>query len=1033
MPARSLAPPSVHEPPRGEGGTPLVPRPAPRGQSPPGLPFLMRGARLLAGAAALLLAAGLTAAWLLPPLLDWDRYRDSIATLASDRLGREVRIAGPVSLTLLPEPVLTAVGVSLTEAGDGIAIRAAQLRLRVGLVALAAGRIDAEELVLRGAEMHVPWPFRPIQIAAAAPDWFAAASVRIEDGRLTVGNVSFTGIEAALATDAWTGAYVAAGKLQLSARPWHFTARLTRAGSDGAAGLDVSLDGRGTVQGVGAWLSGQILGDGTFGGRVSGRGPDLSQLLPAPAVPFTAAGRVSVAGGLAVVDELAGDIGSSPARGAVALRVSPALRLDVSLAASRLDFDAWLPALLHGGPASFPLGIDLSAEAAQLSGGTLRRLHGAFAIDQGTVAVREFRAELPGEASLGLTGQVQQRDAGGAARFEGDVALSAPAFRTTLGWLGAAGGMPAELLPQGVLREAELTARAVLEPGALTLTRLDGRVDALRLSGSLGFHGGERPALTAALQGDRLDLDPWLPPSWPTLAAIPVRLNRIDADVRLVARQLLLKGVSVGAASLDAAVERGHVLLRHLELAGDGARATASGALGEGGRITDGRLDIQAPSATVLAELLETQLGQAPFLSLRDVTRSWRGPVAVSVQAAGPPDALGLRVAADLGDLRVEAQPLLDLMGRRAAGVLTLRHPGAPRLAESLGLRGAPAWLGDGSLGLVAQLSVQLPAGRPGRIAIEPFDLTAGGLRASGALTLESIGDPVSPPRLSGRIAADTLPLPMPYLRSPDPLAFGALLGWQGVLKLEAAHILIGDSPVLQQAAAALTLAEGKLRIDGLAARIGDGALSGSASIVVPPAFAASGARSSSSDDADGRPAVALDVQVTGAAVTDPLFELPVDIGTGRLDASLSLRASGHSPGALLSTLAGEVRLAASDGTLAGLSLGSLAGALPDAAVRAALAGGTTSFAHMDLVLQARHGVLQVTEGRMSGPSGAATLAGSIDLAGDAADLRLGLLPPVADPPEIVLLLAGPLGALRRMPELGAVTRWRAEHAGGRN
>ena len=53
---------------------------------------------------------------IVPPPLDWDRYRESIATLASDRLGREVRIAGPVSLTLLPEPVLTAAGVSLPTA-----------------------------------------------------------------------------------------------------------------------------------------------------------------------------------------------------------------------------------------------------------------------------------------------------------------------------------------------------------------------------------------------------------------------------------------------------------------------------------------------------------------------------------------------------------------------------------------------------------------------------------------------------------------------------------------------------------------------------------------------------------------------------------------------------------------------------------------------------------------------------------------------------------------------------------------------------
>jgi len=966
----------------------------------------MRRARLLLGGVVLLLALGLVAAWVLPPLLDWSRYRDSIAILASGRLGREVRIAGPVSLTLLPEPELTADGVSLADAGDGIAIRAAQLRLRVALGALAAGRIDAQELVLRGAEMHVPWPFRPIRIAADAPAWFAAASVRIEDGRLSIGALAFADIQASLTTDVWTGSYAAAGTVQFSARPWHFTARLTRAGSDGAAGLDVSLDGHAAMQGIGATLTGQLQGDGTFGGRVMGRGPDLSRLLPAPAVPFTAEGRLSVAGGLAAADELAGEIGGSPVTGAVALRVLPAPRLDVALTASRLDLDAWLPALLHGGAAPLPVGIDLSAEAAPLAGGTLRRLSGAFDIGADGVAVREFRAVLPGEASLGATGQVQRRDAGGAPRFEGDVALSAPALRTTLAWLESAGVVPAGELPEGVPRSAELTARTVLEPGRLALTRLDARTDATRLSGSLALRSGARPALTAVLQADRLELDPWLPAAWPSLTAIGSRLGRMDADLRLAASQVVVQGAPFGPLALDASIEGGRMQLRRLDLAGDGLRVAASGTLGEDGRITDGRLDIQTPSAGALAGLL------APHLVSSVGAGFWRGPASLSVQAAGAPDALALQVAGDLGDLALEARPVIDLNARRAAGVLTLRHPGAPRLAESLGWHDVPSWLGDGSLSLVAQLSVQLPEGQPGRVAAESFDLAAGGLRAGGALTLDGIGGSASPPVLSGRIVADTLPLPLFYPRAREPLPFGVLAGWQAQVKLAAAHVLADAAPVLQQAQATLELTDGKLRIAGLSARLGGGTLSGSVS----------------ADITAEPPALTLDVGASGVVLTEPLFGLPVDIASGRLDASLALIASGYSPAALLSTLAGEARLQAADGTLVGVSLGSVEGRLPDAAVGTALAGGTTAFTRLELALRAQDGVLRVVEGRMTGPSGAATLSGSIDLAGDTAELRLGLLPAVVDPPEIGLFLVGPLDQLRRMSELAAVARWRAQH-----
>ena len=108
-------------------------------------------------------------------------------------------------------------------------------------------------------------------------------------------------------------------------------------------------------------------GDGTFGGRVTGRGADLSLLLPAPAVPFTAGGRVRVAGGLAAADDLAGDVGGAPVKGAVELRVAPALRLD--LPARGQPGWTWTPGCRRccaAGRRRFRPASTVSAEAAQL-------------------------------------------------------------------------------------------------------------------------------------------------------------------------------------------------------------------------------------------------------------------------------------------------------------------------------------------------------------------------------------------------------------------------------------------------------------------------------------------------------------------------------------------------------------------------------------------------------------------------------------------------------------------------------------------
>ena len=107
--------------------------------------------------------------------------------------------------------------------------------------------------------------------------------------------------------------------------------------------------------------------------------------------------------------------------------------------------------------------------------------------------------------------------------------------------------------------------------------------------------------------------------------------------------RLCCVGAQFGPASLDGAVEGGRVKLRRLELAAGAVRAAASGTLGEGGRIADGRLDIQAPSATALAELVPARFVPARLGSPGDITRFWRGPASVSVQASGPPEALALR------------------------------------------------------------------------------------------------------------------------------------------------------------------------------------------------------------------------------------------------------------------------------------------------------------------------------------------------------------------------------------------------------
>lgn len=992
----------------------------------------MRRGRLLLGGAVVLLAVLVGALWLAPGMLDWNRYRDGIAALASEQLGRPVHIGGAVSLQVLPQPILTASDITIDDGGAGptpgeVGLHARALRLRVALGSLLAGRIDARELTLQGADLRLPWPPSAGAMSRRPPSWLTGLQARVEDSRLQVGEVVFSGVDATIGTDGETGTLSAAGVGRAGTRTWQFTARLARPGRDGSAGLDISLDGHDQLRDTGGTFSGQLGADGGLSGRVAGRGSDLSLLMPAPALPWRGDGRLTAKGGLAVADELALEIGGAPARGAVALRVQPQARLDVSITAGRLDLDAWLPALLgrKGGTlrAGIPTGIDLSAEAATLAGGTLRRLRGGVDLALGGVLrLHEVSAILPGEAQLELSGQIVTAPAApdtppaaagvamiaGAARFDGTVGLKAPDLRGTLRWLERVAPMTA--LPNGVLHAADLSVHVVADAGQVAISELRGTVDGSAIAGAVSIRGGARLGVTAALTLDRLVLDPWMPAPTVLLSpqnpgAVLARMLAMDGDLKLQVARADWAGLPLGTVSLEMQTEASRIVLRRLELQPAGARVAVSGQWGENGRVSDARLDAAATDMAALRPVLAPLLGRA-FGNLQPLLR---GPGTLLLLAAGPGDALATRVTLELGDLRLEAQPTISVLARRWAGPLTLHHPGAPRLLEQLGLGGAAAWIGDGSLSLLGHVTVS-----PGRVAIDGATFSAGALRGSGQVWAEGR-------RVAGQLAFETLPLPLLYPRSPDPLPLEWLRTWQAALRVEAQEVWVGLTPVLQAAAADVALEDGKLRLDRATARLAPGSVAGgiNGSLVL--------------DAASDPPRLSVQGEGEGLAVTGPLSDGPLDLVAGQAGLSFDLSAAGHSPAALLATLGGHVVVRVHDGVVAGFDLAGAGMALqqPDPRTameraRAAMLGGNTSFATLDAPVTVERGVASC-EVQLDAASGTARLRGTVDLQGGGENLQLTLRGSAPGMPSLGLRLTGAGDAVVRTPELSGLARWLAD------
>ena len=984
----------------------------------------MRGFRLLLVALAALLGVLVAALWFGPRLLDWNNHRATIEAVASATLGRPVTIEGPITLSLLPEPVLTAQRIVVADTGDGVRMAAQALRLRVALGPLLAGRIDARDLSLTKPNIALPWPLHGGLLAIEPPAWLSALSAHVDDGRLTVGGAVLNHATLSITTGGVGAALRVSGQAGFAGQAWQVRLRLAQPDAAGAATLDVVLDGAGPAAGTALRFSGRMTAKGEVSGQISAHGGDLSKLLSAPAVPFDAQAQLTTTGHRLAAGNLRLTLAGAPASGEAVLvlpRVpakkpqagsppKPAKKhlarpgLVVRLRASRIALDPWLPVLLRGAAGTLPVRVHLSVEAATLEGGLLRGLHVVLGLHDGEVRVHRAQAVLPGEAAVHLRGTVAL---GKAPYFEGAIRLSAPAPRVTLHWLAGAKLLPTLDLPPDVMQSLVISADVRAEPGHLALSRIAGTLDGSRVSGGLALALGKQPAITGGLAFDKLALDPWVPARLlrtpPGLAEVLKLIGGLNADMQITAARARLGRLRIDHFLLDAAAKGGRLTLRRLDGAVQGVHATASGLLDAKGVFSHGRLGVTAPLATPLAALLPVRW--------RGPAGLWQGPVALRVLAAGPPGALGLRIKGEMAGLSVRAAPVLNLSAGSWAGPVTVRDPGAPRLLGQLGFPGVGAWLGEGSFSFIGQVG-----GQKGQLHAGPFQLIAGMLRTGGQLALATHGRGSS---LTGRILADVLPLPM--LPAKQPLPLSGLRGWQAAVQFGVRQVLWRGAPVLGAAGGMADLSGGRLSVNLQSARLlgdtlGGGTLSGSASVdaaASPPRF-----------NVQARLAGArIDGRVDGLALKAPLSD-------GRVDVS----AIGFSPAALAATLSGTASVTLGAGAVQGFDLGAVkaALALPDlagaeAALRGALSGGSTGFDTLSAQGSITNGSLALEKADLQSGAGTVSATGSVDLARGISDVRLALHPALPGAPDVGLRIGGPLGAPSRIPELAAAAKWLAE------
>jgi AsmA protein len=177
-------------------------------------------------------------------------------------------------------------------------------------------------------------------------------------------------------------------------------------------------------------------------------------------------------------------------------------------------------------------------------------------------------------------------------------------------------------------------------------------------------------------------------------------------------------------------------------------------------------------------------------------------------------------------------------------------------------------------------------------------------------------------------------------------------------------------------------------------------------------------------------PTLHLRAALVGATIEDSLVLGPMALLSGQLGGAVAITASGHSPAALLATLAGKANVAVQDGAISGFNLGELTDGLQhgatDSALASALTEGSTGFRQLEADASIQDGRIVLGDAHLQGAYGAADFSGAIDIAGRALDVQVTVQPEFPDAPRPGVRFTGPFEAVRRIPELTALAGWRA-------
>ncbi|HEX6842317.1 MAG TPA: AsmA family protein [Stellaceae bacterium] len=596
--------------------------------------------RKTAIALAILIALVLAGLVLAPQFIDLNRFKGPIAAGLTAQTGRTVELRGPLGLSLLPGPTVTARDVRLANP-PGAAVED-MVRLRAVEVKLAFWPLLARRVEIRSATLIEPdidveriaggegnWRFdryaRPGAGEPAPPatmmQALAVDHLTIENGAVTyrAGNAveRFEHINATVAIQGGSGPYTASGDFVSRGAQLGFEAR-----SGALDAAEVPIEATLTVKPATRLQLNLIATGKGDERRIEGQlklTADNAQALAAMALrtrlPAALARPLALAADIRgtprdiALDHLTLDYGTAHGEGSLRVAQGTPPRIALSLAVSQLDLDRWLakrraavrpPLGLVGrafaatADATAPLApqqpdafvlpdgidasVDLGIKALIWRNGVIRDAQLKARLAHGTLTLGHAAAQLPGGSDASLSGSIAISPEG--PRGQGTFAVNADDLRGMLAWLGApSGGVPADRL-----RKASLKGDLTLAGSRLDLAGIDATIDATRLSGAATVALRERPGIGLRLKADRFNLDAYLPqddaapPPADADNPWPDVLAAFDANIEAHVDTLTWHGEPLADAHAAGTMQNGKLTVRDLSVGDiEGAAARLNG------------------------------------------------------------------------------------------------------------------------------------------------------------------------------------------------------------------------------------------------------------------------------------------------------------------------------------------------------------------------------------------------------------------------------------------------------------------------